>query len=384
MNLVAEGLKADVFANLKSAIDEAAIIAITDNKGVITFVNKKFCAISQYSAAELIGKTHKIINSQFHPKEFFQDMWSTISSGRTWEGEIRNRAKDGTYYWVHTTIVPFINANGRPEKYVAVRYEITERKMAEEKLKVYAKKLEVSNRELQDFASVAAHDLQEPLRKIQAFSDRLKTKADLELNDESKDYLNRIQSSASRMQTLINDLLTYSRVTTQAQPFKAVDLQDTIRDVVSDLEVQLERSDGRVDYKDLPQVEADPTQLRQLFQNLISNALKFKKTGVAPVVTVKAKILDDSPIAVQGLACEIEIQDNGIGFDEKYLDRIFTIFQRLHGKHEFEGTGIGLAVCRKIVDRHGGLLSATSKLGEGASFFVTLPLNQKDRSSSET
>ncbi|MEK6554101.1 MAG: ATP-binding protein [Bdellovibrionota bacterium] len=372
-----EGLSAKEFAHLKSAIDEAAIVAITDKKGTITYVNKKFCTISQYSREELIGSTHRIINSKHHPPEFFINMWATITSGQVWEGEVQNRAKDGSYYWVHTTIVPFLDSTGKPEQYVAVRYEITERKLAEEKLIVYAKKLEVSNRELQDFASVAAHDLQEPLRKIQAFSDRLRTKAIDELNDESKDYLDRIQNSANRMQTLINDLLTYSRVTTQAQPFKMVALQDTVRDVVADLEAQLERSKGQVEVGELLSLEADPTQLRQLLQNLISNALKFQKPGVPPLVKVSARKLQKSPLGAPGVAAEITIEDNGIGFDEKYLDRIFTIFQRLHGKHEYEGTGIGLAVCRKIVDRHGGTLSATSELGKGSTFIVTLPLKHK-------
>ena len=362
------GLSNKEFANLRSAIDEAAIVAITDRKGVITWVNKKFCAISKYSAEELIGNTHRIINSHFHPPEFFQDMWRTISSGETWEGEVRNRAKDGRLYWVNTTIVPFLDSEGNPEQYVSVRYEITDRKMAEETLNIYAKKLEVSNRELQDFASVAAHDLQEPLRKIQSFSDRLKTKAGPDLKTDALDYLDRIQSSAKRMQILINDLLTYSRVTSKAQPFVTVSLDQIISQVVSDLEIRLEQTRGKVVWNHLPALQADPTQMHQLFQNLISNALKFHKPDESPVVEVSAKVDDRS--------VEITVRDNGIGFDEKYLDRIFTIFQRLHGRHEYEGTGIGLAVCRKIVDRHGGFITASSLPNEGSRFIVTLPSQQ--------
>jgi PAS domain S-box-containing protein len=361
------------FGHLKSAIDEAAIVAITDSKGIITYVNNKFCAISKYPAQELIGKTHKIINSGYHPKEFFIDMWKTISSGKVWEGEIRNRAKDGTYYWVHTTIVPFKGESGRPEQYVAVRYEITERVLAQEQLRIHTKKLEISNRELQDFASVAAHDLQEPLRKIQSFSDRLQTKAREALSEDSRDYLDRILTSAARMQTLINDLLTYSRVTTKAQPFVPIDLNNIVSQVVSDLEVRIEKSKGKVEFSNLPTIEADPTQMRQLFQNLISNALKFHKPDVAPVVRIECKAAH----AHSGSAYEIRVTDNGIGFEEKYLDRIFTIFQRLHGRFEYEGTGIGLAVCRKIVDRHGGLITAQSSMGNGATFIVTLPAQQK-------
>lgn len=371
-----EGLSSEGFAHLKSAIDEAAIVAITDKRGIITYVNKKFCEISKYTSQELLGKTHQIINSHYHPKEFFIEMWKTISQGIVWEGEIRNRAKDGSVYWVHTTIVPFLDTNGKPEQYVAVRYEITESKQFEDQLKIYAKKLEVSNKELQDFASVAAHDLQEPLRKIQTFSDRLKIKAKEQLTEETFDYVNRIQSSAQRMQILIDDLLTYSRVTTKNAPFSVISLNEIIAQVVSDLEVRLEQSNGKIVCETLPSLEADPTQMRQLFQNLLSNALKFRKPDINPVVTIEAKIFENSPLGRPGPACQIIIKDNGIGFDEKYLDRIFTIFQRLHGRHEYEGTGIGLAVCRKIVDRHGGFITASSLPDLGATFIITLPMKQ--------
>lgn len=376
MSLESENLSGADFARLKSALDEAAILAITDKKGVITYANQKFCAISKFSLEELIGNTHRIINSGVHPKEFFAAMWKTITSGKVWEGEICNRTKNGELYWVNTTIVPFLDENGNPEKYVAVRYEVTERKAAEEKLKLQAKKLELSNRELQDFASVAAHDLQEPLRKIQSFSDRLKLKAQAELKPESLDYVNRIQNSAQRMQILINDLLTYSRVTTKAQPFSILDLNQVVAQVVSDLEVRLEQSKGVVEWKDLPFLQADGVQMNQLFLNLIGNALKFHKPGVQPCVQVTARVLEDSPLPAPGSAVQVTVADNGIGFDEKYLDRIFTIFQRLHGRHEYEGTGIGLAVCRKIVDRHGGIITASSEPGQGAKFIFTLPARQ--------
>jgi two-component system sensor kinase FixL len=370
-----EGLSNKDFTHLKSALDEAAIVAITDKRGTITYANKKFCAISKYTLDELIGKNHRIINSGHHPKEFFVEMWKIIASGKVWEGEIRNRAKDGSYYWVHTTIVPFLDSQGQPDRYVAVRYEITERKQAEEQLQIYAKKLEISNQELQDFASVAAHDLQEPLRKIQSFSDRIVTKAKNELGEEYRDYLTRIQSSAKRMQTLINDLLTYSRVTTRALPFIPLDLNDAVKHVVSDLEVRLEQSKGKIEFKDLATIYADPSQIHQLLLNLIGNGLKFFKPGTPPIVTVTTKIVDGE----KGQKfCEISVQDNGIGFDEKYLDRIFTIFQRLHGRTEYEGTGIGLAVCRKIVDRHGGHITAKSVPNEGSTFIVKLPIKKEN------
>jgi len=373
MKKTTEGLSSQDFLHLKSAIDEAAIVAITDRSGKITYVNKKFCAISKYSEAELLGNTHRIINSHHHPKEFFITMWTTITQGKTWEGEVRNRAKDGSHYWVNTTIVPFMDGEEKPIQYVAVRYDITERKLAEEQLKIYSKKLEISNQELQDFASVAAHDLQEPLRKIQTFSDRVKIKAKDTISEEAFDYLERVQSSAKRMQVLINDLLTYSRVTTKAKPFSEVSLNTIVKQVISDLEVRIEQTAGIVNTSDLPSIEADSTQMHQLFQNLIGNALKFHKPNIHPVVTISAQKNEDR--------CEITIADNGIGFDQKYSDRIFTIFQRLHGRHEYEGTGIGLAVCRKIIDRHGGTITAVSEPEHGAKFIISLPTKQNTESS---
>jgi PAS domain S-box-containing protein len=354
--------------NIRYALDRSAIVAITDPAGRIIHINDKFCQISQYTKEELLGQNHRIVNSGYHPPQFFIDLWKTISSGKIWEGEIRNRAKDGSFYWVYTTIVPFLNEKGKPYEYVSIRYEITSRKVAEEQLIHYADKLEASNRELQDFASVAAHDLQEPLRKIQAFSDRLKSKYRDLLGDDGKDYLDRMLSSAKRMQTLIDDLLSYSRITTKAQPFVATNLNQVLQEVLSDLEVRIENTHGKIHSTPLPTIDADPSQMRQLLQNILSNALKFHKPGTPPEIQILAE--------VKAQSCEIKIQDNGIGFDEKYLDRIFTIFQRLHGKSQYEGTGVGLAIVRRIVERHHGHVTAKSALGHGTSFIITLPVRQ--------
>ena len=366
-----EGLSSEDFKQVKSAIDEAAIVAMTDKSGKITYVNDKFCNISKFSKQELVGKTHRIINSGFHPKEFFASMWQTISSGKTWEGEICNRAKDGSFYWVNTTIVPFLDGEGKPIRYVAVRYDISKRILAEENLKIEAQKLAISNRELQDFATIAAHDLQEPLRKIQSFADRLRSLSSSTLTAEVLDYLGRIQKSANRMQILINDLLSYSRLTSKAQPFVPVNLNEVLTHVISDLEVRLQTTHGKVLVEELPTIDSDPVQMHQLFLNLINNALKFHKTDVPPVVRIRSKSSESS--FGRGETHEISVADNGIGFEEKYLDRIFTIFQRLHGRHEYEGTGIGLAICRKIVEGHKGILSAKSAPNEGATFVMTLP-----------
>lgn len=355
---------------IRKALDRAAIIAVTDAKGTIIHVNDKFCAISKYSREELVGQNHRIINSSYHSPEFFIGMWKTISSGKVWEAEIRNKAKDGSYYWVYTTIVPFLDELGKPYQYVSIRFEITSIKSAELKLKDYAERLERSNRELQDFASVAAHDLQEPLRKILTFGDRLKSKFADTIPDEGKDYLDRMQSAASRMRTLIDDLLSFARVGTKTLPFSMIDLNQIISEVLLDLEVRVEQTQARVEVAKLPSIKADPSQMRQVFQNIISNALKFHKKEDRPLIQITANIV--------GPHCEIAIKDNGIGFEEKYLDRIFTIFQRLHGRQEYEGTGVGLAVVRKIIERHNGTITAKSQIGDGAEFLIRLPLSQTE------
>jgi len=268
--------------------------------------------------------------------------------------------------------------------------DITERKETEVALANKATELARSNAELEQFAFVASHDLQEPLRKIQAFGDRLKSKCEAANLGEGKEYLERMQNASARMRRLIDDLLTFSRVISRTEPFRPVDLNLVAREVLSDLEVRVEKTGAKVQVGELPTIEADPMQMRQLFQNLIGNALKFHQPGSKPVVQIAGKIRPregtettvhrrrgvGGDLAAESF-CELTIQDNGIGFDEKYLGRIFAVFQRLHGRQEYEGTGIGLAVCRRILDRHGGSITANSKPGEGATFHVTLPLQSQ-------
>jgi signal transduction histidine kinase len=259
--------------------------------------------------------------------------------------------------------------------------EIAERKQAEERLRATANRLKQSNRELQDFAYVASHDLQEPLRKVQAFGDRLKAVCSKVLGAEGRDYLERMQAAAKRMQILIDDLLAFSRVTTSAVPFEPVDLARVAHEVVSDLEVRIQQSGGRVEIGEMPTIDADPVQMRQLFQNLIGNALKFHQEGRPPTVRISGQttasgFADQPGGNGNNGVCQISVQDNGIGFDEKYVDRIFVLFQRLHGRSAYEGTGIGLAICRKIADRHHGTITAQSTPGQGSTFHVTLPIHQ--------
>jgi signal transduction histidine kinase len=225
--------------------------------------------------------------------------------------------------------------------------------------------LRKSNQELEQFAYIASHDLQEPLRKVQAFSDRLASKYADKLDDDGKLYISRMQDASNRMRILIQDLLTYSRVRSKGQEFVSVDLNEIVKGVIADLEVRLEQDGGRVEVDDLPTVWADPLQMRQVFQNLIGNALKFKKSGVVPIVRVMSKS--------KGSNYRIIVQDNGIGFEQQYAERIFEIFQRLHGRSDFEGTGMGLAIVKKILERHVGSIRAESEPGKGTRFILMLP-----------
>ena len=265
----------------------------------------------------------------------------------------------------------------------ALREEIQVRSAAEESAKQSAEELERSNRELEQFAAVASHDLQEPLRKIQAFADRLEAHAREQLGEQGRDYLDRILNSASRMRRLIDDLLAYSRVTTKGLSFTPVSLHQVVEEVIGDLEGRLQQTGGTITCDELPSVAADPLQMRQLFQNLLANALKFHRPHVAPQVTVASAIIspaaDSSDEMERGMQLQVKIRDNGIGFEPEYKERIFDLFQRLHGRDDYEGTGIGLAICKKIVERHGGTISADSIPQNGAVFTITLPLPRAER-----
>jgi len=226
--------------------------------------------------------------------------------------------------------------------------------------------LERKNRELQEFAYVASHDLSEPLRKIQTFGDLLKTRGADSLGKQERDYVSRMTGAACRMQELLDALLRYSRIETQAGDFIPLRLEEIVRMVTADLEVSIKETGTKVEIGTLPMISGDPYQWRQLFQNLISNAVKYHRSEVKPRIKILWEQNDGN--------CRILVEDNGIGFDEKYLDNIFQPFQRLHGKHEYPGTGIGLAICKKIVERHGGTITAKSTPGKGSTFVITLPV----------
>lgn len=255
---------------------------------------------------------------------------------------------------------------------------VADRFHAHDVLAAFATELGRSNRALEEFASIASHDLQEPLRKVQSFGDRLQTLHGHLLPEDGQMYLARMIESTARMQTLINDLLVYSRVTPNAKLLAPVNLEDIIAQVVSQLGDQISRTGGHIEVDALPVVYADPIQMNQLFQNLLSNALKFHRPGVPPIVRITATERRTEPPNGASTTDErddwiITLSDNGIGFTDKHANRIFQMFARLHGRGVYEGTGIGLAICRKIVEHHGGSISATGVPDEGCTFTITLP-----------
>jgi len=247
--------------------------------------------------------------------------------------------------------------------------DITARRATELHLAEQRAELQRSNAALDEFASVASHDLQEPLRKILSFGERLNASAGAVIEGESRRHLERMLDAAARMRTLINDLLLYSQVSTRVHPFVPTDLAQIAREVIGDLETVIAEEGGRVEVGDLPVIEADPLLMRQLLQNLLGNALKYRKKDEPPVVR-----LSGSPAADR--QWRIMVADNGIGFNDVYAEKIFKMFERLHGKGEYKGSGIGLAICRKIAERHGGTIAATGAMGKGATFTITLPVKQ--------
>jgi PAS domain S-box-containing protein len=333
-----------------------------DLEGRATFVNPAVSRITGCPIGDLIGKNER---------EIFGENGTNGENKHA--GERTFHRKDGTCVPLEFVKTP-IHENDREVGAVLVFKDIAERKRVEEAIAQKAAELARSNSELEQFAFVASHDLQEPLRKIQAFGDRLKQKiGGAAIAPEAQEYLERMQNASARMRTLINDLLTFSRVIRRTEPFVSVDLAAVTKGVLGDLEVRIEKSGAKIEVGDLPVIEADATQMHQLLLNLISNALKFQPAGAQPVVKVRSRRFS----ALSGEQfCEVTVQDNGIGFEEKYLEKMFAVFQRLHGRSEYEGTGVGLAVCRRITDRHHGTITARSQPGQGATFIVTLPMYQ--------
>lgn len=515
-------------ADQKFALDQHAIVATTDVQGTITYVNDKFCAISKFSRDELLGQNHRILNSGFHPPEFFKQMYHEVANGKVWHGEIQNRAKDGSIYWVDTTIVPLLDGAGKPRQYMAIRAEITERKRAEERLTVQAEELsrqteellrsqqaletqgrmltsvldsmaeglvvadekgdfviwnpaaekilgrgaadipptkwsehyrvfladtvtsfpadqltlaramrgevssaemyicnpeleggvwieasgsplkdkdgalrggvvsfrnitqrradereirklndeleqrvatrtaqlEAANKELESFSYSISHDLRAPLRHISGFARILTEDFAPSLPAEAQRHLDRIEQGATRMGQLVDELLNLTRVGRQTLAVQVTGLASIVKDVISMLEPETRGRSVKWIVNDLPFVECDSVLVRQVFQNLIGNALKYSRTRAPAVIEIGQTEKDGQNV--------LFVQDNGVGFSMKYADKLFGVFQRLHRAEDFEGTGVGLAIVQRIVQKHGGRVWAEAELDRGAIFYFTL------------
>ncbi len=352
--------------------------ARTDMENRFVQVNSAFENLVGYSESELQNMTVPDITPEKGFAEEVGMKQELRRIGHTPLMEKEFQRKDGTLVPVELRVHLTRGASGAPREMWAFIRDITERKQAEAEIRKNLEQLEQSNRDLGDFAYVTSHDLQEPLRKIQTFGDRLWAKYAEQFDDRGRDYLERMITAATRMRGLIEALLHYSRVSSRQQSFSEVNLGDAVQEALSNLEDRIDRSGGTVVVRDLPQVEGDSHQLVQLMQNLIGNALKFQRPGVAPHILIDYNTSPGPKPAGKRRSrfskrCEVRIQDNGIGLDQAYADQIFKPFHRLHGRGEYEGVGMGLAICRKIVERHGGEIRVESSEGHGSVFIVSLP-----------
>ena len=376
-------------AELNELFNAAVPLCVIDTNYEFTRVNDSFCVFFSTNRDEILGRKCYDNWPGKACKTADCSVRQILQGAEHHENEIEIGGADGRTLACLVTAVPFRGPQGQLLGVVQSFADISDRKRFEEErgkmmallmksndsLERLNRRLEQSNSELEDFAFVASHDLQEPLRKILSFATRLKTTCSEKLGEQGQDYLNRMQNAATRMQTLIQDLLAFSRISSHAKPFEPVDLNRIAVEVLSDLDASIQETRGRVEVAELPTIDADVTQMRQLFQNLISNALKYHKPHSSSFVRVAARPHKEKNGTGRPMS-EITVEDNGIGFDEKYAERIFAMFQRLHDRSEYEGTGVGLAVCRKIVERHGGTMSARSTPGQGTTFIVVLPIEQ--------
>jgi PAS domain S-box-containing protein len=384
-------------ADLRFALDQHADVTVTDVNGYITYANDRFCVLSQYSRDELLAQNHRILNSGHHSKEFFQQMYQTIGEGKVWRGEIKNRRKDGTTYWTDATIVPFLGRDRKPRQYVAIRADITERKRAGEALALQAleltrqaeqrradereirklnneleerviqrtAELEAANKELEAFTYSVSHDLRAPLRHIVGFSKMLGETTGSSLPEEGKHYLQRIINGTNRMGMLVDDLLNLTRIGRQEIKLEVTSLDSIVKDVVAELTLDLAEREIEWKISSLPCVKGDPALLRVVFDNLLANAVKYTRTRPRAVIEVAA-----------GKGA-LFVRDNGVGFDMKYADKLFGAFQRLHRSEDFEGTGVGLAIVQRIVQKHGGRIWAEAEPNKGATFYLSLDIVPK-------
>ncbi|QDF67120.1 response regulator [Shewanella sp. SNU WT4] len=360
-------------AKQKFALDQHAIVAITDVRGNITFVNNKFCEISGFSETELLGQNHRLLNSGHHDPQFFKDMYRSISRGITWNAEICNQAKDGHLYWVHTTIVPFMNSANKPESYIAIRTDITASKLAEVSIQMAKEEAESANRAKSEFLANMSHEIRTPMNGVIGMNNLL---LDTNLNAEQHNYAKTVKSSAESLLTLLNDILDFSKIEAGKLELEAIDFD--FEQMISELSkaIALQAHDKNLELISpaSPLLHqwfcADPGRLRQILTNLLGNAIKFTERGeVAVYYSVQQQSETHSWV-------RFDITDTGIGLSEEQQRGLFDRFSQADGSttRKYGGTGLGLAICKQLVEMMGGEIGVTSVLGKGSTFWFTLNL----------
>jgi PAS domain S-box-containing protein len=353
--------KSKAIYDIRAALDESSIVTITDEKGVITFVNDKFCSISKYSREELIGQYHYVDNPEYRLNKFIKNIWKTIESGKVWKGDVKNRAKDGSYYWVHSTIVPFLDSKGNPYQYIAISSDVTEQKIATENLDEALVSLEKNNKELDQFAYIISHDLKAPLRAIHSLSEWIVEDMP-EMPVVVSDNFGLLKGRVQRMENLINGVLEYSRIGRTKIKREAVDVKQILDQIAETL---LPEKDFEIAIKgNFPEIIVAKILLQQVFSNLISNAVKYNDKPIGKVECY----YDSTPGFHQ-----FSVKDNGPGIPKQYRKKVFQVFQTIEARDKKESTGIGLSIVQKIIEEKGGSVRIESEENKGTIFIFTLP-----------